>query len=563
LRYLKDFKTTTFVATAAIMASLLMACGGGNDATYLNATAQAQELEQLQSEATALASKTEQSIKDAVATQLELIDEITRTSTPSPTVLPTPYTKSVEELLVEKVSTAIVFIETAYGTGTGFVVSDTGIIVTAAHVVEGFQQVTIRPNGSSFTGEADVLYANTETDLAILSAPIKTPNYLPLENRDYIGPGHEVLAIGYPLGDSIEQDPQPSVSRGIISRMFTEDNFGVYEHDARVLSGNSGGPLMSITTGNVVGINVASITDEVVGDALYFAVMYSEIINALSTSNAIEYVDERYIVIPTPTPAPTPIPTAIPTPAPTPIPTATRTPMPTATATATAKPQPTPYATATPRPIYSRSSLACDQSQGWTPVYYTHDGTYGVDMTVAEMEVYEQTEAKVDGLTSQFAPLSILPNGDFSAEFKTGTTADASIALEFRNYEDPENILNDGWSSETFQIHLDVGTYGNTLTWHHHVRDRYLTELMEDQVHAAGGSLPINLLEIGPRGWNTIRLQIEDSKAWAYFNDTFVAELDIESVDSSSQFITRWMTHMGTDDEDDVHFRKPTVACLE
>ncbi|SVE61196.1 uncharacterized protein METZ01_LOCUS514050, partial [marine metagenome] len=212
---------------------------------------------------------------------------------------------------------------------------------TAAHVIEGYDTVTIRPNRSNFTGDAQVIYANYETDLAILASPLNTPNFLNIEESSQIGSGHEVIAIGYPAAELLE-NPEPSVSRGIISRPINEDGISFFEHDARILSGNSGGPLMSVTTGNVLGLNFLAYTDDIVGDALYYAVSHVEIRNALMGSNAIKLVDSRYVVVPTPTPAPTATPAPTPTPTPTPIGAPTSTPRPKPTITPTPKPTSTP-----------------------------------------------------------------------------------------------------------------------------------------------------------------------------------------------------------------------------
>ena len=219
------------------------ACSGdGDTAMYVEATVQARALTALQAEATVSARNASKAIQEATDTQAKLAEELpptpepSATPEPSPTPSPTPFVKSAQEVLVENVAAAIVFIETPTGTGTGFIVSDSGLIITAAHVIEGYDTVTIRPNRSNFTGDAQVIYVNYETDLAILSSPLNTPTFLKIEESDQIGSGHEVIAIGYPAADLLE-DPEPSVSRGIISRPINEGGISFFEHDARILSG--------------------------------------------------------------------------------------------------------------------------------------------------------------------------------------------------------------------------------------------------------------------------------------------------------------------------------------
>ena len=103
----------------------------------------------------------------------------------SPTA--TPYSKSPEEMLFEKIETAIVFVTTPTTLATGFLVSEKGLIITAAHVVEGYDRVEISPNLSGVTINAEVIYSNKKTDLATLFAPIAVKTFLAIEESEDIG----------------------------------------------------------------------------------------------------------------------------------------------------------------------------------------------------------------------------------------------------------------------------------------------------------------------------------------------------------------------------------------
>jgi hypothetical protein len=440
------------------------------------------------------------------------------------------------------------------GTGTGFVVSDNGLIITAAHVIEGYETVTIRPNGSNFTGDAQVIYANYETDIAILSSGLNTPNFLTLDDSANIGSGHEVIALGYPLLQ--EGDMQPSVSRGIISRPVIEAGISYFEHDARILSGNSGGPLMSVTTGNVLGLNVFLFSDDNGGGALYYAVGSPEIRSALLSSNAVKVVDNRYVVVPTPTPAPT----STPEPTPTPAPTSTPRPIPTPAPTST--PRPVPSATSTPIALQSYRPSACDD--GHIPIYYTYTDERLMDLLQAEAAVYEEQGSKAPEEYLNFKPVSRILNGTFSAEFKVSTTSNTSFGIMFREMVDSRMVV-DSNAFDAIIINYDSPYGYDEVRWSHKVRNRFVTELTYEQTNIKDGTIPLSKFKTGPRGWNKLTVEVLDNKAWFYFNDEFVSELDIEMpADDEPNFTSFVAGFYGGESADNVYYmRHPTVACID
>jgi len=138
--------------------------------------------------------------------------------------------------------------------GSGFVVSDDGVIVTNNHVVEDAEKLTVTlKDGREF--EAKVLGLDPKTDLAVLK--IETSEILPTVgwgNSDTIRVGDPVFAVGAPFGLS------GSVTSGIVSARGREIGSGPYDDfiqvDAPINKGNSGGPLFD-SKGNVVGVNTA------------------------------------------------------------------------------------------------------------------------------------------------------------------------------------------------------------------------------------------------------------------------------------------------------------------
>jgi len=140
--------------------------------------------------------------------------------------------------------------------GSGVVVVDTGMILTALHVVEGASEVQVTFADGSQSG-ALVMVRQPEHDLAVLSA-ITVPDDLKpatLVSSGTLQPGDEVIAVGDPFGIV------NSVSAGVVSglhREYTDKKGNVtlkdlIQFDAAVNPGNSGGPLLN-RNGEVVGI---------------------------------------------------------------------------------------------------------------------------------------------------------------------------------------------------------------------------------------------------------------------------------------------------------------------
>jgi S1-C subfamily serine protease len=168
---------------------------------------------------------------------------------------------------VEKAKNAVVKIdkfvtsngnERLTGTGSGFVFSSDGLILTNAHVIEnsGVLKVTLL-DGNEFSGE--IIGRDRDADIAIIK--IFGSGYTPvrLGSSGDLKIGQLVIAIGNPLGY------QHSVSVGVLSGVGrTMSTPGgqliddILQSDAAMNPGNSGGPMIN-TDGEVIGINTAII----------------------------------------------------------------------------------------------------------------------------------------------------------------------------------------------------------------------------------------------------------------------------------------------------------------
>ena len=321
-------------------------------------------------------------------------------TSPTPTVPSAPVSRSdVETTFIEPLSSglsiadvtenalpSVAHIVTGTGSGTGFIVNESGLVVTNKHVVDGSTQVSVRmASGSEYRGS--VTQRHPTLDLAYISID-SSQTFTPIAvgDSDEVRVGAEVIAIGFPLGSTLGSEP--TVSVGIISAK-RDDRL---QTDASLNPGNSGGPLLDMY-GQVIGVVVSRVEEDSAGrpiSGIGFAIPINEVKTELGGQ-----VSPAGPVLPTPTPFPTIGPTPdleatksaieaidafrrasdqatrtaveaqataeqyaadleatriaeLPTPTPTATPTAT--PLPTATPTATPTPTPEPTATSTPTP---------------------------------------------------------------------------------------------------------------------------------------------------------------------------------------------------------------------
>jgi uncharacterized protein len=146
-------------------------------------------------------------------------------------------------------------------TGTGFFVSETGHIVTNAHVVEGCQ--TVR---SSRGGPLRKVSVDEESDLALYIASEKTDAIARLRGGRGARAGESVVAVGFPLSGLLSSDP--IVTTGIISALSgLRNDRRTIQITAPVQPGNSGGPLLG-ENGSVVGVVVSKLNAVKVAEAI-------------------------------------------------------------------------------------------------------------------------------------------------------------------------------------------------------------------------------------------------------------------------------------------------------
>ena len=155
---------------------------------------------------------------------------------------------------------------TMASSGSGFIISSDGYIVTNNHVVEDAQTLTVMlTSGEEYP--AEIIGTDEENDVALIKIDATDLPTVSIGDSDTMSVGEQVCAIGNPLGELTNTLTVGYVSA--LDREIAESStvtINMFQTDCAINSGNSGGPLFDMH-GNVIGITTAKYSGSSSGSA--------------------------------------------------------------------------------------------------------------------------------------------------------------------------------------------------------------------------------------------------------------------------------------------------------
>jgi V8-like Glu-specific endopeptidase len=147
--------------------------------------------------------------------------------------------------------------EEASGTGTGFFVSDNGLIITCAHVIEGSDIITVKIENVDY--RAEILQKDSDTDLALLKINYRNARHFKIANFNAVNLGDKIYVLGFPLSTILGSDIR--LTDGIVSsKSGINADQTYFQHSAPIQPGNSGGPIVNVGF-EIIGVAAAKLND--------------------------------------------------------------------------------------------------------------------------------------------------------------------------------------------------------------------------------------------------------------------------------------------------------------
>jgi S1-C subfamily serine protease len=170
------------------------------------------------------------------------------------------------------------------GSGTGFLVTPEGHLITAYHVVEDATQIlaSFEIEPEKFI-QAQLLGWDKEADLAVLQLSEQNvyPYVLLAEQGHKPSLGEEVGVLGYPMGEELGREI--SYTKGTVSSLREIEGMQLIQTDAVATHGSSGAPVFRLNDWKVVGVVIGGIKQEI-ASGLNFAVSIQEVYRRFYTA---------------------------------------------------------------------------------------------------------------------------------------------------------------------------------------------------------------------------------------------------------------------------------------
>lgn len=188
---------------------------------------------------------------------------------------------------------------TAAASGSGFVLTEDGYILTNHHVIEDSSSITVSTyDGSSY--DAELVGYDASNDIAVLKVDAEGLEPVVIGDSDNMNVGDSVVAIGNPLGELTF-----SLTKGVVSAMDRQVTFStgttmnLIQTDCTINSGNSGGALFNLY-GEVIGITNAKYSNngassEASIESIGFAIPVNDVMGIVESIIEKGYISKPYI----------------------------------------------------------------------------------------------------------------------------------------------------------------------------------------------------------------------------------------------------------------------------
>lgn len=163
-------------------------------------------------------------------------------------------------------------------TGTGFVVTQDGVIATSRHVAEDALYINVTFNTGAVSGQAEALALSDEVDLALIKIGARNLPAVTLGDSDYALPGQEITVIGNP------RRLQNTVTSGLISQVRKKSDGVIWHQISAPISPSSSGSPVFNDKGEVISVAFSSYKGEG-NQNLNFSVPSRYLVNLLHSKN--------------------------------------------------------------------------------------------------------------------------------------------------------------------------------------------------------------------------------------------------------------------------------------
>lgn len=197
------------------------------------------------------------------------------------------YVNSVVGIANESTTNFFGQVSATASSGSGFIITEDGYIVTNYHVIEGADKLTVTLNGGE-QYEAEVIGYEEDNDVALIKIDATGLSPVSIGDSDDLHVGETVCAIGNPLGELTN-----TLTTGTVSALDREINtdgtpVNMLQTDCAINEGNSGGPLFDMN-GNVIGITTAKYYGDTI-EGIGFAIPINDVMRIVADLKEYGYV---------------------------------------------------------------------------------------------------------------------------------------------------------------------------------------------------------------------------------------------------------------------------------